>query len=429
MRIKHIKIPGLVALGMSVALLTAACGGSGSPTASPSPTDTGAAAAPSPTTSAPPPRADADLVIWTDDVRQKALAGPAKAWADKQGITVAVQAVSNDLQGSFVAADQLGNGPDVVVGANDWIGNLVQNASIVPVTIPDTSDFQQSAIDAMSQAGQLFGVPYAVETLGLFANNKLTSVPNPATIEDMVAAGKAGGAENPLCLQVGTTGDAYHMQPFFTSAGGYIFGKNADGTLNPKDVGIDSAGGIAAAAKIGELGKEGVLKTSITADNSQSLFNEGKCAYLVSGPWALADMKTAGIDYTLGPIPGFAGMGPAVPPAGVQGFFVAAHGKNQAFAQQFVSDVASTTDITAGMFATDERSPAQKSLATQIAAEHPDLAKFGELMAGAQVMPSIPEMSAVWGPLGLAQSQIVDGADPESTIKAAATQIRGAIGG
>lgn len=429
MRIKHTKIPGLVALGMSLALLTA-CGGGGEPEASPTPTEaTDGAAEPTDAASGAPERADADLVIWTDDNRQKALEGPAKEWADAQGITVAVQAVSQDLQTAFVAADGLGNGPDIVVGANDWIGNLVQNASIVPVTIPDTSDFAQSAIDAMSQGGQLFGVPYAVETLGLYANNALTSVPNPATIEDMVAAAKAGGAENPLCLQVGTTGDAYHMQPFFTSAGGYIFGKNADGTYNPKDVGIDSPGGIAAAKKIGELGAQGVLKTSISGDNSLALFNDGKCAYLVSGPWALADMQTAGIDYTLGAIPGFAGMNPAVPPAGVQGFFVAANGQNQAFAQQFVSDLASSTTITAGMFKTDQRSPAQTSLASEIAGEYPDLAKFGELMAGAQVMPSIPEMAAVWAPLGQAQSQIVDGADPESTIKAAADQIRTAIGG
>jgi arabinogalactan oligomer/maltooligosaccharide transport system substrate-binding protein len=426
-RTNHVRTSGLVALGLSLTLLAACGGGDGS--SSTTPTDTNEATdTASPAESAAPTRADADLVIWTDDVRQKPLEGPAQKWGEAQGITVAVQAVSDDLQDAFVTADQLGNGPDVVVGANDWIGNLVQNASIVPVTIPDTSDFAQSALDAMSSGGQLFGVPYAVETLGLFANNALTDNPNPATIEDMVTAGQAGGAENVLCLQVGTTGDAYHMQPFFTSGGGYIFGKNADGSYNPQDIGIDSEGGIAAAKKIGELGAEGVLKTSITGDNSQALFNEGKCAYLVSGPWALADMQTAGIDYTLGAVPGFAGMNPAVPPAGVQGFFVAANGQNPAFAQQFVSDVASSTDITAEMFQTDQRSPAQTSLAEQIATDYPDLAEFGQLMASAQVMPSIPEMAAVWGPLGLAQSQIVDGADPETTIKAAADQIRSALG-
>ena len=54
---------------------------------------------------------------------------------DKQGISVAVQIVANDLQPNFVTANQAGNGPDIVVGAHDWIGNLVQNSAIRPVVL------------------------------------------------------------------------------------------------------------------------------------------------------------------------------------------------------------------------------------------------------------------------------------------------------
>ncbi len=52
-------------------------------------------------------------------------------------------------------------------------------------------------------------------------------------------------------MPVGENGDAYHMEPLFTSAGGYLFGKDADGNYNPDDLGLDSPGGLAAAAKIG----------------------------------------------------------------------------------------------------------------------------------------------------------------------------------
>ena len=50
-------------------------------------------------------------------------------------MTVEVQAVSKDLQTNFVTASQQGSGPDVVVGAHDWIGNLVQNGAIDPVQL------------------------------------------------------------------------------------------------------------------------------------------------------------------------------------------------------------------------------------------------------------------------------------------------------
>jgi arabinogalactan oligomer/maltooligosaccharide transport system substrate-binding protein len=376
-----------------------------------------------------PDRADADLVIWADNDRYAALQAPVAEWAAANGVTVAVQAVPNDqLQALAITADQQGNGPDVLVGAQDWIGNLVQNGSIVPVTIPNTADYPASVLAATQMDGQTFGVPYAVETLVLFANTDL--VPDataPATIEDMIAAGEASGAERTLCLPLGTGGDAYHMEPIFTAGGGYIFGQNADGSWNPDDIGVDSPGGLAAAEKIGELGQEGILSTSITGDNAIPLFADGNCAYLISGPWAISSLEAAGTPYTISTIPGFEGGPAAAPFMGVQMFFVMAHAHNPAFAQQFVQDVAATTDITYGMFQTDQRPPAQISLANEVAAQYPDMAKIAEAAANATPMPAIPEMSAIWGPLGQAHASVVDGADPTTTFQDAATAIRNAI--
>jgi arabinogalactan oligomer/maltooligosaccharide transport system substrate-binding protein len=278
----------------------------------------------------------------------------------------------------------------------------------------------------MSFEGTTYGVPYAIETLGLFANADLTDVTNPSTIEEMIAAGEASGAQNILCLPIGAAGDAYHMQPIFTAGGGYIFGKNADGSWNTADIGLDSAGGLAAAAKISELGASGVLKTSITGDNSIPLFAEGNCTYLVSGPWALQNIQ--GVNYVLGQIPGFEGGNGSTPPAGVNGFYVASNGANKAFAQQFVTDVATDKTIVAGMFESNQLPPAYNALMDDIRAQYPDIAKFGELMANSEPMPAIPAMAAVWGPLGIAHAQVVDGADPSSTFTAAANEVRGAIG-
>src|SRR6266487_1211196 len=76
-----------------------------------------------------PAKASGKLVIWADDKRAAALKPFAEQFGKDNGVTVEVQAVSKDLQTNFVTASQSGKAPDVVVGAHDWIGNLVQNGA------------------------------------------------------------------------------------------------------------------------------------------------------------------------------------------------------------------------------------------------------------------------------------------------------------
>lgn len=407
----------------------AACGSDDSSTSSA--TDGASAASGDASSTAVARDASADLVIWADEKKSDSLKDAAKKWGDSQGITVAVQTVANELQSTFVTANQAGNGPDIVVGAHDWLGNLVQNGAISPVTIAEDakSNISKVALDAMTYDGQYYGVPYSVETLGLFVNKKLTQEAEPATIEKLVEAAKAAGTEAILSLPVGEAGDAYHMEPIYTSAGGYLFGKNSDGTLNAKDCGVGAEGSLKAAEKMAELGKEGVLKTSITGDNAISLFTDGKAPYLVSGPWAISDVEKAGMDYALVKIPGFDGMEGARPFAGVNGFYIASKGKNAAFAQTFVADVIKDTTITKAMFDINQLPPVQTDLADELKDEYPNMVTFSQLATdNADPMPSIPEMAEVWTPLGKAEANIIKGADADSTMKSAGDAIKQAIG-
>jgi arabinogalactan oligomer / maltooligosaccharide transport system substrate-binding protein len=43
------------------------------------------------------------------------------------------------------------------------------------------------------------------------------------------------------------------------------------------------------------------------------------------------------------------------------------------------------------------------------------------------IMPSIPEMAAVWDPLGKAEAAVVAGANPQTTVSAAAKAIQNAL--
>ncbi|MGW0431560.1 sugar ABC transporter substrate-binding protein [Micromonospora sp. NPDC003197] len=409
----RIRTAGVVAAGLALVLAAGGCGGGDEP-------------ADEKTTKAD----GGKLVIWADDKRTAALKPFADKFGQANGVTVEVQAVSKDLQTNFVTASQQGGGPDVVVGAHDWIGNLVQNGAIDPVQLSATqkSSFNEKAIKATTFNGQIYGVPYAMENLALIRNTELAPEA-PKTIEELVATGKKLQAEKKvseiLCLQVGQTGDSYHIYPFYTSGGGYLFGTAANGDYDPKDLGVGKPESIAAFEKIKALGEKGVgaLKRSITGENYSATFTGKKCAFMVSGPWAVTDVKKANISYDITSIPGFAGGKEAQPFIGVQAFYVAAKGKNKALAQEFVANYTTQPDLAVALYNAEPRPPALTAALDQVKGSDPDLAKFLEAGKNGHVLPAIPAMAAIWDPFGKAQAAIVGGADAASTLTAAAKTI------
>ncbi|MEV4722429.1 sugar ABC transporter substrate-binding protein [Micromonospora humida] len=415
----RIRTAGVVTV-LGLALAASGCGGDNSKD--------------EPAAKATSPAASGKLVIWADDKRTAALKPFAEKFGQENGVTVEVQAVSKDLQTNFVTASQQGSGPDVVVGAHDWIGNLVQNGAIDPVQLAaeQKSGFNETAIKAVTFNGQLYGVPYATENVALIRNTALAPEA-PKTIEDLVATGKKLKADKKaseiLCLQSGQNGDAYHIYPLYTSAGGYLFGTAANGDYDPKDLGVGKPESIEAFTKIGKLGEkgDGALKRSITGENSIATFTGKKCAFLVSGPWAIADAKKAGISYDISPVPGFAGGKPAQPFVGVQAFYVAAKGKNKALAQEFVTNYVTTPELAVALYQAEPRPPALTAAFDQVKGADPDLAKFSEAGKGGQVLPAIPAMAAIWDPFGKAEAAVIGGADPAKTVTAAGKTISGQI--
>jgi len=380
--------------------------------------------------SADTPKAGGKLVIWADDKRTAALKPFAEQFGKDNGVTIEVQAISKDLQTNFVTAHQSSNGPDVVVGAHDWIGNLVQNGAIDPVQLSaaQKAAFSELALKGVTYNGQIYGVPYAVENIALIRNTEL--VPNaPATIEELVAIGKRLKAEGKvseiMALQVGQTGDAYHIYPLYSSAGGYLFGTKANGDYDPKDLGVGKPESVAAFQKIAGLGEkgEGALKRSIQADNAIATFTGKKAAFLVSGPWAITDAKKAGIRYDITPVPGFAGGKAAQPFVGVQAFYVASRGKNKAVAQEFVANYLTRTDLARALYDAEPRPPALTAALDQVKASDPDALKFLEAGRNGVILPAIPEMATIWDPFGKAEAAVVGGADVASSVQAAAKAI------
>jgi arabinogalactan oligomer/maltooligosaccharide transport system substrate-binding protein len=403
-----------VAVAFAAALLVSACGG-GKTTGG-----TGASA----------PAKGGTLVIWADDKRVAAIKPFADKFGQETGVKVELQAISKDLQANFVTASQSDKAPDIVVGPHDWIGNLVQNGAIDPVQLSATqkSAFADIALKAVTFNGQVYGVPYAIENIALIRNLDLAH-DAPSSIEDLVTAGKAlktsGKVSEIMALQVGQNGDAYHIYPLYTSGGGYLFGTKPNGDYDPKDLGVGKPESVAAFNKIAALGEKGsgALKRSIGGENAISTFTGGKTAFLISGPWALTDIKKAGLKYDITPVPGFAGGKPAQPFVGVQAFYVASKGKNKAVAQEFVANYLTRTDLAKALYDAEPRPPALTAALDAVKASDPDAQKFLDAGKGGAILPAIPEMATVWDPFGKAEAAIVGGADVTTTVAAAGKAI------
>ncbi|WP_017571703.1 sugar ABC transporter substrate-binding protein [Nocardiopsis halotolerans] len=375
------------------------------------------------------------ITVWADDERAMALTTFAEAYSRTADARVEIIVVDHEeLRASFLSTHTSGMGPDVLVGPHDWTGELAAAGAIAPVGLgpEDTDAFTPGALEAVTHEGRVYGVPYATENVALIRNTDLAPEA-PETFEELVETGTAlvrsGRAERVLSLQIGEEGDAYHLHPLFTSAGGYLFGEDGNGGPDPSNLGVASPESVTAFERLAELGEagSGVLSREVDATAATDLFVSGAAPFHVTGPWSVAPIKEAGIPYAIGPVPPFAEGGPARPLIGVQTFFVSSGASDPGLAEEFASDFVADPAFSVTLYDADPRVPALLAALEQVAEHNPDLEAFQRAGEEGVPMPAIPEMDAVWGPFGQAGADIIGGADPASTLAGAEAQIRAGI--
>ncbi|AQX16455.1 MULTISPECIES: sugar ABC transporter substrate-binding protein [Tessaracoccus] len=393
----------LAAAAVGLSLTLAACGG-GSSTSTPTATGDATTSAAATTSSAP--AAAGSLTVWADETRIDAFKTLGETFSAETGVTLdVVQKPSADIKNDFIAQVPTGEGPDLIVTAHDATGDLVKNGVVSPVELGDKADaFGDVALRAVSLEGQVYGVPYAVENIGLVRNNALVQ-DTPATFDELIAQGKGvSGAEFPIVIQQGENGDPYHLYPLQTSFGAPVFKSDANGDYTA-ELGMAGPEGEAFAQYLKKLADEGVLSASIGADQAKQAFLDGKSPYIITGPWWTGEFVDAGLDISVLPVPSAGGQ-PAAPFVGVQAVFLSSKSENQLLAQQFL-DFMGTKETQDTLFEMGGRMPALTESADAVTDEI--LAGFGEAGAEGQPMPAIPEMGAVWQYWGGAEVSILTG--------------------
>jgi arabinogalactan oligomer/maltooligosaccharide transport system substrate-binding protein len=339
------------------------------------------------------------LRIWTDKDRRADIERIANAWASSRGVeVVVVQKEFGDIRDGLktVAAE---SAPDVVIGAHDWTGQLAADGSIVSLNFKKSVKklFPKYALDAFSYAGRQYGTPVALENIGLVVNTRLAAVPKSwADLEKRALAFKAKSSDNlAIAVPQAPAGDTYHMYPFFSGLGGYIFGKAKNGALSAQKIGVANKTFMKNAPLIDKWNREGLINSKINYDVAKNAFLKGQAAYWITGPWEADALRTSGLSFRIVQLPKIKFR--SVPFLGVQGFmvtrFAAGHGVGS-LAKDLVGAYIARTASQKALAAANNRFPANLAAGKQV--NDGVLAQFGRAGKGGIPMPNIPQMASVW---------------------------------
>jgi maltose-binding protein MalE len=368
------------------------------------------------------------LVVWADENRAPVIEAIAPAFTDATGVEVQVTLVDfGSMKDEVSTKGPAGEGPDIFIGAHDWVGELASNGSIAPIDLGGReSEFTETGLTALKWDGQQYGLPYVTEAVGLYYNTDLVSAA-PATMAELTATCDAIEVDNCLGVPGGNDApDAYHQYPFVSVDGGYIFGYTPATGFDVTDVGLGTPEAVAGATILETLVTDGYV-ASTNYDDAKNLFLGGTEAFWLTGPWELGGLEDQDtVNWSVTTLPTVDGE-PMRPLVGVQGFYLSAFATNQAIAEEFLLNFIATPETMQALFDADPRGSAYIATIEAVSGD-PINATFALSASVGQFMPNVPEMGAVWGPLGdnllaLRNSDV----DAETAMTTAAEQVETVI--
>jgi len=286
-----------------------------------------------------------------------------------------------------------GYGPDLFVAAHDRIGDWARLGLIEPIEAPEgISEVLRAGV---SIEGRPYAIPVAYKALLLYFDRAVLPGGPPrdaAALPDLAAALAPQGV---VPLATDATSFFFHA-PFFFASGGRLF---------------DEAGRIAvfdspeSYVRVQALRRAGVIPAESTSALATALFNQGKAAIVLSGPWFASDITLPASRWGVAPL--FRGHGSLVT---VEGLFLTACARDPESAR-----LAATALARAWPGPTDDRG---RAIAR---AQEPAL-------ESGVVTPSRPEMALVWQPAqGLLREVIErDAPVPEALARARRALFRSA---
>ncbi|GFI02627.1 maltodextrin-binding protein MdxE [Lachnospiraceae bacterium] len=339
------------------------------------------------------------ITAWhdNDEIMMNALAEVVNQALTEDNITLRFEKKS-DVTGQIrLYGTDAANGPDLYLFAHDSLGGFAEMGILEPVeNLIDPAkeaDLLPMTLEAATYKDVQYLMPVYYETLLFMYNKDLWEGDLPSTTEGlydyMTAHTDAAAGTYALVNQHSTS---YNVAPFINGFGGYIIDKDAHPGLDTQEM----KEAIVYNSKFAALQADGDYNTVTT------LFNEGKAAAIIGGPWLISGINDAGINLGIKSLSDFTlpNGNVMMPYSGVQCLGVlkaAAETKKEAIAK--VLEVFTQPEAGVMLAQNFNCAPANSKAYedAQVAANEMILA-MEKTALNAVPMPNIPEMSVMWGP-------------------------------
>lgn len=382
---------------------------------------------------APPAAQAADgIVIWSDPTHAPVLQQLLPDGYKGTPVTVVTKDPATVLA-DFAGIDKA-NAPDILWGDLAWTGQLASTESLLPVLLPKKrrGEFRPNVLVGSNVAGKRYGLPVQVSNLALVTNTQL--VPQqPATfaaLSDLALKLKKNKkVKVPFALPQSEGTSPYTTFPLFSGVGGYLFGKAADGSLDPTDLGLASKALKGNASLIDGWNATGLVDSSLTADRAKTLFANAKTPFLLAGPEDLQYLLGLKFPYRIGTVPPIAKGAKPVPLLTVHGFMLTSWAEKHGVAepaQKLLGRFLARAKAQQALAAAQGWFPANTVAATTVPTGGGRIRAIGNAGADGVTMPNIPQAGAIWAPYATAWTTSTSGASATPAKEAFRTAQRAA---
>ncbi|GGM27907.1 maltose ABC transporter substrate-binding protein [Paraliobacillus quinghaiensis] len=368
------------------------------------------------------------LTIWinAEEKQEEAVGQIAEKYTEETGIEIeAIPINMLDQVEKLGVEGPAGNGPDVIFQPHDRIGDLVLKGLIDPVDLGDkTSEYAESAVNAVTNDGDVWGYPAVTETYALFYNSSLVDG-TPETMEEiMTIAEEQTNAANDEYGFLMEAANFYFTYPFFSGNGAYVFA-NENGNYDISDIGLNNEGAVEGGKLIQSWFDKGYMPQDLTPDIMNGLFKEGKVATVINGPWMVREYSEAlGDDLKAAPLPLLDNGENPKSFVGVKAYLLSYYSENKEWAQDFMSFVTNSENAMLYYDVAGEMPARVDSIDNPAIADDPIYSAFAEQATYGEPMPGVPAMQQVWDPINNALSFISKGEPVEEVLNEAVQIIK-----
>lgn len=329
---------------------------------------------------------------------------------------------SDTIQDSFITAAGAGEGPDLILWANDAAGIWAESGVIMPITDAVDEELQSQVTESgwgtFTYQGDIYGVPINAKTLAFFYNKSLV-LDAPETWEEVLEISRELAADGITGL--GFQNGFFHSAGFLFGYGGSLMDEEGNATFNADAEGREAMESfLALHQQMYELSQDPASGVIIDGTSPLPQFQTGEVAMVYDGIWNLAQFES-----DLGDDLGVVVM-PALENGEVPAVFAQTTG---IMANANMADDQAKVDafITLMKFMTGEEGqriglelagwlPVNPNVSIE---ENPNLQVFADQFALGTPFPNRAELSAFWAPMDDAIAAV--GAGGETPADAAQT--------